>query len=222
MRASLTIANTLTIIGLVAGMVTLTNPALADDQLMEAAGVRSFQQVVRKVIFDPFWKASGIKVTEAEYGYGLAKIPAMVETRSVNCDAIWAGDSAVREFCAEGSVKTIDWKKLGLDRPEFEGVSSTDSGVPSSVSAAVAVPKGTARLGSAYKFIAFASSPQAHADVANHTGEGTGNKDAIAFVNWAILPNLPNEPDRALRSDASFRSEKGDKIRQRFTAWLAK
>lgn len=87
------------------------------------------------------------------------------------------------------------------------------------------IPKGTARSSDAYKFIAFASSPQALAGVANETGYGPANKDAIPFVDPAILPNLPNAPDHignVLMQDSGFWSEKGNDLLQRFNAWLAR
>jgi len=352
MRIKLMLASALAVIGLPAGMLAATNSALADDQLTVTAGGGSFQRVLRKVAFDPFSKASGVKVTDAEYDYSIAKIRAMVETKTVNWDVVWTTEGQTRTLCAEGIIETIDWTKLGLDRTKFEGTSSTECGVPSSVSATVVtydkdrlpegpktiadffdlekfpgkrglykfpplewaliadgvpikdvykvlrtpegvdrafkkldtirkdviwwtagaqpfqlladrqvvmsdawngriydanknsgkhfeimwdaavltgtswvIPKGTRRLENAYKFIAFASSPQVQADMANDTAYGTGNKDALPLINPAILPNLPNAPDHignAVMVDASFWSERGDELRQRFTAWLAK
>lgn len=349
MRMSLTIASTLAVIGLTAGMFVSTKPALADDQLTITAGGGSFQRVLRKVIFDPFSKVSGIKINEAEYDYGNAKIRAMVETKTVSWDVVYASESQIQQLCAEGLIETIDWKELSLDRTKFEG-NYTACGVPVIDSATVVVydedklpngpktiadffdlkkfpgkrglyksaplewaliadgvpikdvykllntpegidrafkkldtikkdiiwwtagaqpmqlladgqvvmtdawhgriydavknsgkhfgimwdaallngnawviPKGTPRLDNAYKFIAFASSPQAQAEVANDTAYGPTNKDAMALVNLAVLPHLPNNHmENALRIDSIFWSEKSDEVRQRFTAWLAK
>ncbi|WP_311966942.1 ABC transporter substrate-binding protein [Bradyrhizobium australiense] len=87
------------------------------------------------------------------------------------------------------------------------------------------VPKGGPRLDDAYKFIAFASSPQAHAEMARITAYAPSNKDAMALVDPAILPHVPTAPDNlrnALPSDSIFWMEKGDELGQRFTAWLLK
>lgn len=350
MRMSVRTASTLAIVGLIASMLARVDTAFADYQITVTAGGGSFQQVLRKVIFDPFSKSTGIKITEAEYDYGLAKIRAMVETKTVNWDVIYAAESGARQLCAEGTTETIDWKKLGLDRSKFDGDGYSDCGVPVIDSATVVVydrdklpngpktiadffdlkkfpgkrglyksppvewaliadgvpikdvykvlntpegvdrafkkldtikkdiiwwtagaqpmqlvadgqvvmsdawhgrvydavknsgkhfeimwdaailngnawviPKGTPRLDNAYRFIAFASTPQGQAEIANNTAYGPTNKDAKALVDPAILPYLPNEHiANALHTNSSFWSEKGDEIRQRFTAWLAK
>ncbi|MCK1487912.1 extracellular solute-binding protein, partial [Bradyrhizobium sp. 193] len=88
-----------------------------------------------------------------------------------------------------------------------------------------AIPKGTPRLDDAYKFIAFASSPQVQADVTRYIAYGLGNKDAMALVDPAILPHLPTAPEHmahAQLSDRAFWLDKRDELRQRFTAWLSK
>jgi putative spermidine/putrescine transport system substrate-binding protein len=87
-----------------------------------------------------------------------------------------------------------------------------------------AIPKGDPRLDDAYKFIAFASSPDAQADQTHYISYGPANQDAIAHVDPAILPNLPTAPDNmktAVLLDAGFWGDHGDDLRQRFTAWLA-
>ncbi|WBL77879.1 ABC transporter substrate-binding protein [Bradyrhizobium xenonodulans] len=349
MRTSLMIASGVAVIGLTAGVFAATTPALADEQLTVTAGGGSFQQVLRKVIFDPFSKTSGIKITEAEYDYSNAKIRAMVETKTVSWDVVYASEAQVQQLCAEGTIETIDWKRLGLDRTKFEG-DYTECGVPIVDSTTIVVydrdklpngpktiadffdlkkfpgkrglyksapvewaliadgvppkdvykvlntpegidrafkkldtikkdivwwtagaqpmqlladgqvvmtdawhgrvydavknsgkhfeimwdaavlngngwiiPKGTPRLDNAYRFIAFASSPQAQADVVNNTAYGPTNKDTIALVDPAVQPHLPNNHmGNALRIGSSFWSEKGDELRQRFTAWLSK
>lgn len=87
------------------------------------------------------------------------------------------------------------------------------------------IPKGTPRLDAAYKFIAFVGSAQAQANFSRYIPYGPANKDAIPYVDPAILPDLPTTPDHmtnVLLLDAVFWSDKGDELRQRFTAWLAK
>ncbi|NPC59366.1 ABC transporter substrate-binding protein [Caenimonas soli] len=87
------------------------------------------------------------------------------------------------------------------------------------------IPKGSPRLDAAYKFLAFAASPQAQARLTQYFPYGPANKDAMALVDPAMLPHLPTSPDHmvnALLRDAAFWAEKGDELRQRFNAWLAK
>ncbi|WP_285813404.1 ABC transporter substrate-binding protein [Bradyrhizobium sp. 62B] len=87
------------------------------------------------------------------------------------------------------------------------------------------LPKGGPRLEAAYKFLAFATSPAVQAEQTRYISYGPANKDAISHVDPAVLPHLPTAPDHmtnALLIDAAFWAERGDELRQRFTAWLAK
>jgi len=87
------------------------------------------------------------------------------------------------------------------------------------------IPKGSPRTEDAYKFLAFAGSPQAQADLTRYIPYGPLNKDAMALVDAEVLPNLPNTSERravALYADFSFILEKNDELSQRFNAWLAK
>lgn len=85
-----------------------------------------------------------------------------------------------------------------------------------------AIPKGDPRLDNAYKFIAFAASAQAQADLTKYIAYGPGNRDAMALVDPMILPQLPTAPDHmGIEADAAFWADKGNDLRQRFTAWLA-
>ncbi|OPY95436.1 spermidine/putrescine ABC transporter substrate-binding protein [Bradyrhizobium sacchari] len=87
------------------------------------------------------------------------------------------------------------------------------------------IPTGTPHRDAAYKLLAYMSLPKPQADFSNLMPYGPSNKAALALVDPAVLPNLPNAPDHmtnALRDDAAFWAEKGDELTQRFTAWLAK
>ncbi|MGE0121047.1 MAG: ABC transporter substrate-binding protein [Dongiaceae bacterium] len=87
-----------------------------------------------------------------------------------------------------------------------------------------AMPKGTPRLDTAYKFISFASQPQAMADQTKYIAYGPANKDAIPNVDPAVLPSLPTAPDNmanVLFIDPQFWADKGEELRERFNAWLA-
>jgi len=67
-------------------------------------------------LFEPYAKQSGTKITEEEYNGEIAKIRAMVESKSVSWDAIDVDTPTAVQGCAEGILETIDWTKLGLDR----------------------------------------------------------------------------------------------------------
>jgi putative spermidine/putrescine transport system substrate-binding protein len=87
-----------------------------------------------------------------------------------------------------------------------------------------AIPKGTPRLDGAYKFVAFASSPEPQADQTNYISYGPANTEAVPNINPDVLKDLPTAPDNmktALIVDPQFWADKGEELRERFNAWLA-
>ncbi|MDF0498870.1 polyamine ABC transporter substrate-binding protein [Bradyrhizobium yuanmingense] len=353
-RKNLTISGTLALIGLVAAALAPAKPAFAGDQLTIVAWGGDYQTALRKAYFEPFTKATGIKITEDEYTGEIAKIRAMVDTKTVSWDVVDTGGTLGWTMCAQGLLETIDWKRVGLDRAKFGDAGKFDCGVPLQVNSLIVaydkdklqngpktiadlfdtkkfpgkrglyktaainlewaliadgvpmkdiykvlntpegvdrafkkldtikkdvvwwtapaqapqlladgqvvmtaayhgriynaikdsgkhfgmmwdaapanweywtIPKGSPRLEEAYKFLAFGGSPQPQADLTRYIPYGPGNKDAMALVDPAMLTNLPTTPEReaiAMHMDFLFWSEKGDELRQRFTAWLAK
>jgi putative spermidine/putrescine transport system substrate-binding protein len=353
MKKSLLMAGALAVAGLAVTMTMPAPRAVAGDQLNITSWGGAYQMSQRKAYFEPYAKQSGTKITEEEYNGEIAKIRAMVESKSVSWDAIDVDTQTAVQGCAEGILETIDWGKLGLDRAKFTGADLMDCAVPTILYATViaydkdklpngpttiadvfdlkkfpgkrglqknpfvnlewaliadgvpvkdvykvlntpegvdrafkkldtikkdvvwweagaqppqlladgqvvmtsawngriydanknsgkhfeimwdaqgldwdwwAIPKGDPRLDDTYKFIAFASSPEAQADQTHFISYGPANKDAIPHVDPAILPNLPTATDHmtnALLVDPQFWGDKGEELRQRFTAWLA-
>lgn len=155
-------------------------PALAGDQLTITGGGASFQLVLRKVLFEPFVKTTGIKISEDEYDYGLTKIRAMVASKSVSWNAVYATESGVRQLCAEGIIEIIDWKKLGLDRAKLEGANYADCGVPANVSATVVaydkakLPKGPTTIAGLF-------------DLQKFRGKRGLYKSPASNLEWALI-----------------------------------
>ncbi|MDF0581982.1 ABC transporter substrate-binding protein [Bradyrhizobium yuanmingense] len=338
-------AGALVVTGLMAG--ALIKPALAGDQLTVVSWGGNYQNVLRKYVYEPFSQATGIKITEAVYSGEVAKVRAMVESKTVSWDVVDTGSNAF-VMCDQGLIETIDWKKLGLDRAKFGDAGKFDCGVPSQFNSTIVyydkklpdapktiadlfdtkkfpgkrglwknpypalewaliadgvpkkevykvlstqegvdrafkkldtikndviwwttgaqsgqlladgqvimtaawtskasnkqfntlwdaaqgggpsywvIPKGSPHLEEAYKFLAFAGSPQPQADITREMPYGPANRDAMALVDPAVLPELPNTPEHlavALPFDPNFWVDKGDELRQRFNAWLAK
>ncbi|WP_027577185.1 ABC transporter substrate-binding protein [Bradyrhizobium sp. WSM1743] len=339
------IAGALAATGLMAG--ALIKPALAGDQLTVVSWGGTYQPILRKNVFEPFSKATGIKITEDVYSGDIGKIRAMVESKTVSWDVIDAASSGAWIMCDQGLLETIDWNKVGLDRAKFGDAGKFNCGVPSQINRTIvyyeknnpnppktiadlfdtkkfpgkrglwknpypnlewaliadgvpikdvykvlntpegvdrafkrldtikndviwwttgaqavqllanrqvimtaawtskasnelfetmwdaaqggfswwAIPKGSPHLEEAYKFLAFAGSPQPQADVTRDAPYGPANKDAMALVDPKVLATLPNTPERdaiAVNTDFAFWIDKGDELRQRFNAWLAK
>ncbi|WP_407114656.1 ABC transporter substrate-binding protein [Bradyrhizobium sp. LMG 9283] len=353
MRKTLMAAGASAAIGLAANTLAPAKPAFAEDQLKVTSFGGAYQAALRKAYFEPFTKATGIKITEDEYNGENAKIRAMVQSNTVSWDVVDAWPVWVPILCDEGIIERIDWKKLELDPTKFLGGDMYDCGVPSVTTATViaydkdklpngpktiadffdtkrfpgkrglaksayyklewaliadgvavkdvykvlntaegvdrafkkldtikkdiiwfdtnaqapqlladgqvvmvqalngriydavknsgkhfeimwdtqarefgvwTILKGSPHRDAAYKFIAFASSPQVQANLTHYIPYGPANKDAIALVDPTILPHLPNAPDHtnAWTVDSAFWNTKGEELRQRFTAWLAK
>lgn len=139
----------------------------------------------------------------------------------------WSAGAQPPQLLADGQVvMTAAWNGRIYDAVKNSGKHFEIMWDAAQLNAPVwVIPKGAQRLDDAYKFIAFAASPHAQADLARYMPYGPANKDAIAIVDPAILPDLPTAPEhmvRALRIDNAFWVERGDELRQRFTAWLAK
>jgi putative spermidine/putrescine transport system substrate-binding protein len=348
------IAGALAVTGLAASALMPAKLAFAGDQLTIVSWGGAYQTALRKAYFEPFAKAAGIKITEDEYSGEMAKVRAMVDSKTVSWDVVDAAGVSAWTMCEQGLLETIDWKKLGLDRAKFGDAGKFDCGVPIQINNTIVaydkdklpdgpktiadlfntkkfpgkrglwknpypnlewaliadgvptrdvykvlstpagvdrafkkldtikkdvvwwtagaqapqlladgqvvmtaayhgrianavkdsgrhfeimwdasqggwaywtIPKGSPRLDDAYKFLAFGGSPKPQADLTRHIPYGPGNKDAMALVDPAVLPDLPNTAERdavAVHTDYPFWIEKGDELRQRFTAWLAK
>lgn len=354
MRKSWMIAGGLALTGLAASVLMPVEQAFAGDQLTITAFGGAGQEGLRKAMFEPFAKKTGIKITEDEYNGGSSKIRAMVESKTVSWDVVFADATAAAQMCADGILERIDWNKVGLDRSKFLGGDTNDCAVPSDVYATLiaydkdklpngpktiadlfdtqkfpgkrglfkrpgvnlewaliadgvaikdvykvlstpagvdrafrkldtikkdvvwwesgaqppqlladgqvimtsawitriydavknsgkrfeimwdgealgmnvwVIPKGTPRLDDAYKYIAFAASPAAQAELTRYAPAGPANKDAIPLVDPAMLPHMANAPDNmrnALLFSTDFWADKSDELLQRFSAWVAK
>ncbi|RXH40418.1 ABC transporter substrate-binding protein [Bradyrhizobium zhanjiangense] len=355
MRAYSSIVGAVVATGLAVNALVPATPALAGDHLTIVSWGGALQLGQRKAWFEPFSKATGIKIIEDEYNGEAAKIRAMVQSKTVSWDVVDGYSVWVNQLCADGILERIDWKRLGLDRTKFVDGERYECGVPSVISATVVaydkdrlpsgpksiadlfdtqkfpgkrglwknpqdnlewaliadgvtikdvykvlgtsdgverafkkldtikkdviwwtsgaqpaqfladgqvvmtsawngrisdavknsgkhfqimwdaakwgtgniwvIPKGSPRLDDAYKFIAFVASPQVQGKLTEYITYPPANNDATAFLDPAVLPDLvtaPGHVGNSLHSDADFWTDKGDELKQRFTAWLAK
>ncbi|MGY4408329.1 putative spermidine/putrescine transport system substrate-binding protein [Bradyrhizobium sp. LB7.1] len=137
MRKTLMITRAFAVIGLAAGAVAPAKLAFAGDQLTIVSWGGATQAALRKTFFEPFTKATGIKIADDEWNGEAAKVRAMVETKSVSWDVIDGGASASYSLCAEGLLETIDWKRVGISRAKLGGDDKLECGVPYQINASV-------------------------------------------------------------------------------------
>ena len=87
------------------------------------------------------------------------------------------------------------------------------------------VPKGVPDLEEVWKFLAFASSPEAQGDQTNYIAYGPMRKGAEEFVNPDILPHLPTAPQNTqnyLLMDVEFWADQREALSARMATWMAK
>jgi putative spermidine/putrescine transport system substrate-binding protein len=85
-----------------------------------------------------------------------------------------------------------------------------------------AIPKGTPKRDEAYRFIAFASSPERQKMLSEQLTYGPTNRNAVQLLPARLAGNLPSSTPNlagALRIDTAFWIEHGDALERRFNAW---
>lgn len=85
-----------------------------------------------------------------------------------------------------------------------------------------AIPKGSPKRDEAYRFIAFASSPERQKVLSEQIAYGPTNRNALELLPARITGNLPSSTPNlagALRIDAAFWIEHGDALERRFNSW---
>ena len=102
-----------------AALALSAGAALAEETLTITGGGGALQESMRKAFMEPYSKETGVKITEDEYSYEIAKIRVMVESGAVTWDVVDVDGPTAVLGCAEGILEPIDWAKLGLDRSKF-------------------------------------------------------------------------------------------------------
>lgn len=115
-----------TLLTLIAG-VGCSQLALADDLSVISFGGANKDAHV-KAYYEPFSKETGTKVVAGEYNGEMAKIKAMVESKSVSWDAVEVELSEVQRGCDEGLFEKIDYKVVGA-KTDFLAGSAVKCGV---------------------------------------------------------------------------------------------
>ena len=85
-----------------------------------------------------------------------------------------------------------------------------------------AIPKGSPKRDEAYRFIAFASSPERQKVLSEHLTYGPTNRHAFELLPAGLVSVLPSSTPNladALRIDTAFWIEHGDALERRFNSW---
>ncbi len=164
-----------------AAVTAMLAPTLAHagDKLNVVSWGGAYQESQRKAFFEPYKKA-GNDITEEEYNGEIAKIRAMVESKSVTWDVIDIDTQTALAACAEGVLEKIDWAKLGLDRSKFIGGDLQDCAVPNIVYATIF----------AYDTTKIKDGPTKIADLfdtAKFPGKRGLQKSPFVNLEWALI-----------------------------------
>lgn len=92
-------------------VIAVAAPAHAQETLVVASYGGQFQDIQRKVFFEPFTKATGIKVVEAS-GISVAKVKSMVMTKNVEWDVFITSAADYAQLVRGNFLEDIDYSKF--------------------------------------------------------------------------------------------------------------
>ncbi|AXK38094.1 ABC transporter substrate-binding protein [Crenobacter cavernae] len=99
-------------VAVVAVGLALAGQAMAKDlTVISFGGANKTAQV--KAFYGPFKKATGINVIGGEYNGEMAKVKAMVDTKSVSWDVLEVESPELARGCDEGLFERLDYGKIG-------------------------------------------------------------------------------------------------------------
>jgi putative spermidine/putrescine transport system substrate-binding protein len=103
-------------------------PALAQQlTVVNFGGANGNAQ--KKAYYEPFEKATGVKVVPVEYNGEQAKIKAMVEAKKVTWDVVELESPDVGRGCDEGLFEKLDYAKIGNKADFAPKAAVTDCGI---------------------------------------------------------------------------------------------
>ena len=134
--------------------ITLPLAAVAQEQIVVTSWGGAYQEAQRKAYFEPFTKATGIKVVEAT-GPDAAKIKAMVASGNVEWDVVDVSLATVLVLGEQGLATPIDYGKFDAQ---------TREGIPAEFRLPNAVGNETWSVVMAYRKDRFADPPKSWKD----------------------------------------------------------
>ncbi|RMC98462.1 ABC transporter substrate-binding protein [Aquitalea palustris] len=95
----------------------------ADLTVISFGGANKAAQ--EKAYYAPFTKATGVKVVGGEYNGEMAKVKAMVDTKSVSWDVLEVESPELARGCDEGMFEKLDYSKIGNKADFVPGAAQT-------------------------------------------------------------------------------------------------
>ena len=184
---------------LAAGIALIAvQPAVAQEQVVVVGWGGVWQDAYRKALFEPFAKATGIKVVEEEFGGEYAKVTSQVEAGKVTWDLAAFESPQVIQGCDEGVFEKLSWDTLG-GRDKQIPYAAHDCGIASDIWSTVMAWDGDK----------IADGPKSWADfwdVEKYPGKRGAYKDARIMLEIALLADgvKKDDMDTVLKSEGSF------------------
>lgn len=111
------------------GLLLMAAPALAQTEQLTVVGAGgALQEAEQKAFFRPFAETHKVQLTEDSYSGQMAKVRAMVDTKSVTWDVLQVEQNSMLAGCEEGIFEKVDWSVIG-DRSDFIPEAYSDCGV---------------------------------------------------------------------------------------------
>jgi len=88
----------------------------------------SYQDAQKEVYFEPFQKATGIKMTDESWDGGVGVLRAKVEGGNSNWDVVQVEAEELALGCEEGLFEMLDWSKIG-GKDQYLPAAVSDCGV---------------------------------------------------------------------------------------------
>jgi putative spermidine/putrescine transport system substrate-binding protein len=95
----------------------------ADLTVISFGGANKAAQ--EKAYYAPFTKSTGIKVVGGEYNGEMAKVKAMVDTKSVSWDVVEVESPELARGCDEGMFEKLDYSKIGNKADFVQGAAQS-------------------------------------------------------------------------------------------------
>jgi len=192
--------------------VALAWPAQADDDVVVVAGWGgSYQAAQRQAFFDPFTKATGIKVVEQSADYGKLKV--QVESGNVEWDVVDVEDDFRLRAAKTNLLEQIDYAAIGRAKSDFLDGLANDYGVPGIAWSTV--------LAYDTRKVPASGGPKSWKDfwdVKAFPGARTVQKNPVNILEAALLADgVPADKLYPLDVDRAFRSL--DRIKPYITVW---
>lgn len=116
--------------------VLIVPSSIAQEKVTVVTFGGAVAEALRKAVFEPFTKATGIQVVEDEWSGQMAKLRAMVQSGSVTWDVLEVSGGQSDRACDEGLIEKLDLAQFG-GRDKFVQGTTHPCGIPAFVSSIV-------------------------------------------------------------------------------------